>query len=258
MISLRATAATYSSCLWRVSLTALKSAQGCRLRWLATPVIKGCCGLSWHFCDNLILVFQVRHHQKIYLSQSDFFIVHLHDRRHNVFFIRVAAFCNRLPAEVCEVAILSVSKLKLIQLFSATCSSTYSFHDFTILNYLVASSIFCATGRPIGLNWTNACYLFRHPSNLMLCRESGKVVHIDFGDCFEVAMMREKFPEKVPFRLTRMIIAAMEVRLDIFLNFPTWFTVRVFCLQFLHSDDFLSCRIDIRVLVKFDTTYRFV
>ncbi|VDP84355.1 unnamed protein product [Echinostoma caproni] len=51
----------------------------------------------------------------------------------------------------------------------------------------------------------------RHPSNIMLSRETGKVVHIDFGDCFEVAMMREKFPEKVPFRLTRMIIAAMEV-----------------------------------------------
>lgn len=45
----------------------------------------------------------------------------------------------------------------------------------------------------------------------MLQRETGKVVHIDFGDCFEVAMMREKFPEKVPFRLTRMIIGAMEV-----------------------------------------------
>ncbi|VDK35937.1 unnamed protein product [Taenia asiatica] len=51
----------------------------------------------------------------------------------------------------------------------------------------------------------------RHPSNLMLCRETGKIVHIDFGDCFEVAMMREKYPEKVPFRLTRMLIAAMEV-----------------------------------------------
>jgi len=51
----------------------------------------------------------------------------------------------------------------------------------------------------------------RHPSNLMLDRASGKVVHIDFGDCFEVAMHREKFPEKVPFRLTRMLIAAMEV-----------------------------------------------
>jgi FKBP12-rapamycin complex-associated protein len=36
----------------------------------------------------------------------------------------------------------------------------------------------------------------RHPSNLMLERKTGKVVHIDFGDCFEVAMHREKFPEK--------------------------------------------------------------
>nr|AFH08795.1 Tor [Schmidtea mediterranea] len=51
----------------------------------------------------------------------------------------------------------------------------------------------------------------RHPSNIMLCRDSGKVIHIDFGDCFEVATMREKYPEKVPFRLTRMLIGAMEV-----------------------------------------------
>jgi phosphatidylinositol kinase/protein kinase (PI-3 family) len=36
-------------------------------------------------------------------------------------------------------------------------------------------------------------------------------LHIDFGDCFEVAMNREKFPERVPFRLTRMLIKAMEV-----------------------------------------------
>lgn len=26
----------------------------------------------------------------------------------------------------------------------------------------------------------------RHPSNLMIHRTSGKVIHIDFGDCFEV------------------------------------------------------------------------
>jgi Phosphatidylinositol 3- and 4-kinase/FATC domain len=51
----------------------------------------------------------------------------------------------------------------------------------------------------------------RHPSNLMLDRKSGKVLHIDFGDCFEVAMQREKFPERVPFRLTRMLVKAMEV-----------------------------------------------
>jgi len=51
----------------------------------------------------------------------------------------------------------------------------------------------------------------RHPSNIMLERQTGQVVHIDFGDCFEVAMLREKFPEKIPFRLTRMLVKAMEV-----------------------------------------------
>lgn len=51
----------------------------------------------------------------------------------------------------------------------------------------------------------------RHPSNLMIDQVTGRVVHIDFGDCFEVAMNREKFPEKVPFRLTRMLVKAMEV-----------------------------------------------
>ena len=28
----------------------------------------------------------------------------------------------------------------------------------------------------------------RHPSNLMLDRFSGKLLHIDFGDCFEVCV----------------------------------------------------------------------
>ncbi|TXG64043.1 hypothetical protein EZV62_011037 [Acer yangbiense] len=51
----------------------------------------------------------------------------------------------------------------------------------------------------------------RHPSNLMLHRYSGKIFHIDFGDCFEASMNREKFSEKVPFRSTRMLIKAMEV-----------------------------------------------
>ena len=45
----------------------------------------------------------------------------------------------------------------------------------------------------------------------MLDRVTGQMVHIDFGDCFEVAMQREKFPEKIPFRLTRMLVNAMEV-----------------------------------------------
>lgn len=45
----------------------------------------------------------------------------------------------------------------------------------------------------------------------MIERHTGHVVHIDFGDCFEVAMSRERAPERVPFRLTRMCVNAMEV-----------------------------------------------
>ena len=44
-----------------------------------------------------------------------------------------------------------------------------------------------------------------------LRRYSGKLLHIDFGDCFEASMNREKFPERVPFRLTRMMVRAFEV-----------------------------------------------
>lgn len=49
----------------------------------------------------------------------------------------------------------------------------------------------------------------RHPSNLMLDRVSGRVVHIDFGDCFEVTAKRSVCPEIVPFRLTRMLTTTM-------------------------------------------------
>ena len=51
----------------------------------------------------------------------------------------------------------------------------------------------------------------RHFSNIMIGKTTAKLVHIDFGDCFEVAMHRERFPEKVPFRLTRMLVNALEV-----------------------------------------------
>lgn len=51
----------------------------------------------------------------------------------------------------------------------------------------------------------------RHPNNLLLNRNSGQIIHIDFGDCFEQAKLRTVHPEKVPFRLTRMLTSAMEV-----------------------------------------------
>ena len=49
----------------------------------------------------------------------------------------------------------------------------------------------------------------RHLKNIMMKR-SARIVHIDFGDCFEVAMSRAKYPEMVPFRLTRTLIKAMD------------------------------------------------
>jgi serine/threonine-protein kinase mTOR len=50
----------------------------------------------------------------------------------------------------------------------------------------------------------------RHPSNIMIEKDTGKVMHIDFGDCFEIAMQRRQYPETVPFRLTRMMVHALE------------------------------------------------
>ncbi|GAM22047.1 hypothetical protein SAMD00019534_052220 [Acytostelium subglobosum LB1] len=71
-------------------------------------------------------------------------------------------------------------------------------------NYTRSLAVMSMVGYILGLG-------DRHPSNLMLDRHTGRILHIDFGDCFEVAMHREKFPEKIPFRLTRMLINAMEV-----------------------------------------------
>eukprot|EP01107_Rhizomastix_libera_P012598 TRINITY_DN3192_c0_g1_i3.p1 TRINITY_DN3192_c0_g1~~TRINITY_DN3192_c0_g1_i3.p1 ORF type:complete len:763 (-),score=197.21 TRINITY_DN3192_c0_g1_i3:19-2307(-) len=72
------------------------------------------------------------------------------------------------------------------------------------LNFTKSTALMSMVGYILGLG-------DRHPSNLLVIRNSGIVVHIDFGDCFEVAMSRDKFPESVPFRLTRMMIKAMGV-----------------------------------------------
>ena len=71
-------------------------------------------------------------------------------------------------------------------------------------NYSRSLSVMSVVGYLLGLG-------DRHPNNLMMDKQSGKIIHIDYGDCFEIAMKRNKFPEKVPFRLTRMIVKALGV-----------------------------------------------
>jgi FKBP12-rapamycin complex-associated protein len=71
-------------------------------------------------------------------------------------------------------------------------------------NYTRSLAVMSMVGYILGLG-------DRHPSNLMLDRISGRIIHIDFGDCFEVALHRDQYPEKIPFRLTRMLTNAMEV-----------------------------------------------
>ncbi|KAJ2487676.1 phosphatidylinositol kinase- protein kinase tor1 [Coemansia sp. RSA 2050] len=71
-------------------------------------------------------------------------------------------------------------------------------------NYTRSLAVMSIAGYILGLG-------DRHPTNIMMHDRTGKVVHIDLGDCFELAAHRDKFPEKVPFRLTRMLIMPMEV-----------------------------------------------
>ena len=71
-------------------------------------------------------------------------------------------------------------------------------------NYSRSLSVMSVVGYILGLG-------DRHPNNLMMDRQNGKIIHIDYGDCFEIAMKRNKFPEKVPFRLTRMLVKALGI-----------------------------------------------
>ena len=70
-------------------------------------------------------------------------------------------------------------------------------------NFCTTTALMSMIGYIIGLG-------DRHPSNIMVQRNTGRVVHIDFGDTFETTINRASFPEKVPFRLTRMIVNALD------------------------------------------------
>lgn len=54
-------------------------------------------------------------------------------------------------------------------------------------NYTRSLAVMSMVGYILGLG-------DRHPSNLMLDKFTGKVVHIDFGDCFEVLYFLSFYP----------------------------------------------------------------
>lgn len=68
------------------------------------------------------------------------------------------------------------------------------------INFSKTTALMSIVGYIIGLG-------DRHPENIMIQKLSGHVVHIDFGDCFEVTKERDKLAENIPFRLTRNMIA---------------------------------------------------
>lgn len=72
-------------------------------------------------------------------------------------------------------------------------------------NFTLSTALMSMIGYIIGLG-------DRHLRNIMVQKHTGCVVHIDFGECFESASNRTIFPEKVPFRLTRLFTNAIEGR----------------------------------------------
>lgn len=64
---------------------------------------------------------------------------------------------------------------------------------------------------------------------------SGKILHIDFGDCFEASMTREKFPEKVCVHLFNDVLHGLMMFIYFFLDTISHVSVVIW----LHFSSFL-------------------
>lgn len=117
---------------------------------------------------------------------------------------KFAPFYERLSplAKTEAFSLLDISKdaLDLHTIFFITSSSSNEWYARRKA-FMSSSAVMSMVGYIIGLG-------DRHPSNILINRDSGSICHIDFGDCFETANKREKYPEKVSFRVTKMIEAS--------------------------------------------------
>ena len=98
--------------------------------------------------------------------------------------------------------ILPLTQDELFQSFWSKSPNSSAWID-RIQRFTTAYAVMAMAGYIIGLG-------DRHPSNIMIQRETGSVVHIDFGETFDKARYRTRYPEYVPFRLTKMIVNAIE------------------------------------------------
>jgi phosphatidylinositol kinase/protein kinase (PI-3 family) len=72
------------------------------------------------------------------------------------------------------------------------------------MNFTRTSAVMSIVGYLVGLG-------DRHSCNILFMKKSGNAVHIDFSDCFDKARRRRLAPERVPFRLTRMMTKAFGI-----------------------------------------------
>jgi phosphatidylinositol kinase/protein kinase (PI-3 family) len=111
-----------------------------------------------------------------------------------------------------------LNKLQKYEIFEIICETCHADELFQLMwirapsaaiwmsrnrRFTITTALMSMVGFLIGLG-------DRHPGNIMIQRDTGNVVHIDFGESFEMTFRRPEFPEKVQFRLTRMIENALE------------------------------------------------
>jgi FKBP12-rapamycin complex-associated protein len=99
------------------------------------------------------------------------------------------------------LALTNVDELETVLLRSAANSNDWLARKKKDTASLAATSI---AGYIIGLGG-------RHTWNILSSPETGKLVHIDFGDVFEKAQDRPSWAEEVPLWLTRALIRPLDV-----------------------------------------------